>query len=115
MAPLSADSLVSLQDVPPNYDACADSGTEDDAEHHGGPLARTVRGLGERETIRIIHHADRPPHDRFEVPVERVAVQPCRVRVHHDTRRGRQGPGDAHADRAEPRVAGRGTRLLLEE
>jgi len=105
VAPFAADLVDSLDGASAHDHSAATAGAQDRTEHHlrAGPGA--VHGLGERETVGVVLHADRAAQHAFKVLVERLVVEPNAVGVTHQARRGRQGARHAHAHPG-PRRAG---------
>jgi hypothetical protein len=97
VAPLAGDEVGTYETPAADHDARAYARAEDDTEHNVGPGARAVRGLRQREAIRIVHEPYRSPKVSLEVSAEGLAVQPERVGVLDEACLRNDRPRDADA------------------
>ena len=102
MAPLTGDRIGAGKRASMDGDASADAGAQDHPEDHRRVAAGAVHRLGHGETIRIVFYADRPRQCGFQIPLERLADQPCGIGVFDQTRCSGQGAGNANTDTAVP-------------
>ena len=77
----------------------ANAGTKNDREDRRTPGCSAVRGLRQREAIRVVGQPHFPRERRGKVPAERTANEPRRVRVLHQTRSRRDCARHPDADR----------------
>jgi hypothetical protein len=97
VAPLAGDGIAAVEHLSIDDDARAHARAQDHAEHHGVARAGAVDRLGQRKAIRIVAHPDRAAEQRFEIVLERPAVEAHGVRSAQQSRRARQ-----RARRADP-------------
>src|SRR3546814_5552771 len=100
----SSDVCASDLDERPagHHDAAADSGSQDDAEHHGEARGGAVGGFRERKAVGVVHQPHRTAKRGGEVAVERLSEQPGSACVLDQTAGCGKRAGDADADAAAP-------------
>ncbi len=81
MTPLARDRIGAEVDPSVYRNAAADPCSEDDAEHGLDPGGSAVDRLGEGKAVGVIGQADGARQRRFEIALQRTAIQPCGVRV----------------------------------
>ena len=52
---------------------------ENHAKYNTGICGSAINGLGERQAIRVVFHAYRPPQPEFEIAVQGLVVQDSAV------------------------------------
>ncbi len=100
MPPFAADAVQAGQRFALDHHPGAAAGADDDAEDDALAGAGAVGGFRDGETVGVVLHPHRAAQRLLKVLVERVAVQPCRVRVLDEAGDGRHGAGNADADGA---------------
>src|SRR5205814_5657380 len=75
VAPLAGDAVRPVQHPSVHDDARADAGAQDRAEDDVGAAPGAVRGLREREAVRVVRDAYRAPQQRLEVAPDRMPVE----------------------------------------
>src|SRR5262249_48612769 len=100
VAPFPRHEIRARQYAAVYHEAAADTGAENHAEHHARAGARAVRRLGEREAVRVVHHADWSIERLLQVAAERTAIQPRGVRVFYQAGRAHDRPRDTDPDRS---------------
>jgi len=99
MAPLAGNTVCASEALSLHHDPAADARSENDAEHHIGSGAGPIGGFRDRETVRVVHQTHWPRQTSLEIAAERIADEPRRVGVFHESL-GRECAGNAHAHRA---------------
>src|SRR3546814_15104724 len=59
VAPLAGDGIAADERPAGHHDAAADSGSQDDAEHHGEARGGAVGGFRERKAVGVVHQPHR--------------------------------------------------------
>ena len=99
VSPLACDAVRSGPDLLIEDPARAGPRAHDEPEHQARAEPSAVHGLGEREAVGVVRHADRPPDRAFQILVERGAVETHGVGVAEQAGARREGArsADAHA------------------
>src|SRR5690606_19956710 len=100
--PLPGDAVRPREHLAVDDHTAAAPGAYDHAEDDRGARGRAVDRFRQRETVRVVGHADRAIERLLEVLLERFAVQPRGVRVLDESRQGRHGSGYPAAHRGAP-------------
>src|ERR1700730_16150776 len=100
VAPLAGDSMPPFEYLASDHDPGTCTGTDDDAKYRVCALGRPVRRFRQREAVRIIGDANVLPDPARKTGIQRLADEPHRVRVFHQTGLGRHGARNANAHRA---------------
>src|SRR3546814_6962841 len=75
VAPLAGDGVAADERPAGHHNAAADSGSQDDAEHHGEARGGAVGGFRERKAVGVVHQPHRTAKRGGEVAVARVYAQ----------------------------------------
>src|SRR6185503_18586585 len=89
VAPLPGDGIGSVEHLAVHDHARSDAGTENDAVHDVGTLARAVGRLRQREAVGVVGDEDFARKDRLEIAPDRLTVEADRVRPTQEAGRAR--------------------------
>src|SRR5215472_4065757 len=100
VSPFAGETIGTCEKLPSHHHTATASGTEDDAEDDLSSDSRAIRRLADGKAVCVVRATHVARESVAEIALQRLAIEPGRIRILHEACRCNNRAGNSNADGA---------------